>query len=530
MLVLRALVRDGSCRSSDRRPRSAMSITARSITTCSSPAASLTGGDSPLAVTALIALAGIAAVLVTWWLARAIGGPVAGLVAGLLMAVSASAVDESTFIWNPNLIALSSAIALAGAWRAWTTAGLAWWLLAGVGTAVTMQCHVLGDHDAPGRRGAARRRCAGAPPARSVGRSGGSGWAGSRSSSLVPAARRPRADERLLRAGRRARLPAGGGDPPRSAPCAFLFIAAGSISWPLTGLLTDGAIAALVATVAVIAHRRLAGRAPGTPSERQASQWLGLGLLWTALALTFVSPSLATIVRGLPNDHYHAFADPMVFTLVGLGAGALWRARQPVPANAPAGPVAVRRRRSIGLNRANQPPGSIRSWLPGCESRGSWIGAAAGVRPTLRSLPDSSPPRRTATRWSESGGSCTRRAAGTRASSAGSAGRHLRFVFEEVIGAACGGRPRRVAPPGRYGEPIDRFEAAPDDDLDLPGRDDRVAVAGSQRQPGIANAGAPDAGVRCPETGSGGRTRVAPWWCPVTPRFPIVDRRPDAPC
>ena len=59
--------------------------------------------------------------LVTWWLARSIGGPVAGLVAGLAMAVSASAVDESTFIWNPNLIALSSSVALAGAWYAWTT-------------------------------------------------------------------------------------------------------------------------------------------------------------------------------------------------------------------------------------------------------------------------------------------------------------------------------------------------------------------------------------------------------------------------
>src|SRR6185503_5385375 len=47
-------------------------------------------------------------------------------------------------IWNPNLIALSSAIALAGAWRAWTTRDPAWWLLAAVGTAVTMQCHVLG--------------------------------------------------------------------------------------------------------------------------------------------------------------------------------------------------------------------------------------------------------------------------------------------------------------------------------------------------------------------------------------------------
>ena len=80
-----------------------------------------------------------------------------GVVAGLLMAVSTAAVDESTFIWNPNLIALSSSIALAGAWRAWTTRRPRWWLLAAVGTAVTMQCHVLGVRPAPIVGGAARR-------------------------------------------------------------------------------------------------------------------------------------------------------------------------------------------------------------------------------------------------------------------------------------------------------------------------------------------------------------------------------------
>ncbi|HEX5148020.1 MAG TPA: glycosyltransferase family 39 protein, partial [Candidatus Limnocylindrales bacterium] len=108
------------------------------------PAAAVTGGDSPLAVVFLIALAGIAAVAVTWWLARSIAGPVAGLVAGLAMAISPAAIDESTFIWNPNLIALSSAVALAGAWRAWSTRRPIWWLVAAAGTAVTMQCHVLG--------------------------------------------------------------------------------------------------------------------------------------------------------------------------------------------------------------------------------------------------------------------------------------------------------------------------------------------------------------------------------------------------
>ena len=107
------------------------------------PSGLASGGDSPLAVVAFIALAGIAAVGVTWWLARAIGGPLAGFAAGLLMAVSIAAIDEATFIWNPNLIALSSALALAGAWRAWSTGRARWWLLAAAGTAVTIQLHVL---------------------------------------------------------------------------------------------------------------------------------------------------------------------------------------------------------------------------------------------------------------------------------------------------------------------------------------------------------------------------------------------------
>ena len=144
MLVLRALVRDGVIPLLG-PPTSIGDVHHGALYYyLLSPAAFLTGGDLPLAVTALIALAGIAAVLVTWWLARSIGGPIAGLVAGVAMAVSSSAVEESTFIWNPNLIAFSSAIALAGAWRAWSSRDPRWWLLAGVGTAITMQCHVLG--------------------------------------------------------------------------------------------------------------------------------------------------------------------------------------------------------------------------------------------------------------------------------------------------------------------------------------------------------------------------------------------------
>ena len=82
------------------------------------PAAFLSRAD-PVAVMGFIALCGVAAVAVTGWLARSIAGPVAGILAALLLAVSSSAVEESIFIWNPNLIALSSSIALAAAWRAW---------------------------------------------------------------------------------------------------------------------------------------------------------------------------------------------------------------------------------------------------------------------------------------------------------------------------------------------------------------------------------------------------------------------------
>src|SRR5205085_1081852 len=104
------------------------------------PVAFLSRAD-PVAVETFIALGGVVAVAITGWLARSIAGPLAGLIAALLLAVSASAVEESIFIWNPNLIALSSSVALAAAWRAWTSGRARWWLLAGAAAVVTMHCH-----------------------------------------------------------------------------------------------------------------------------------------------------------------------------------------------------------------------------------------------------------------------------------------------------------------------------------------------------------------------------------------------------
>ena len=242
------------------------------------------------------------------------------------MAVSASAVDESTFIWNPNLIALSSSIALAGAWYAWTTRRRRGWLVAAVGTAVTMQCHVLGVTLLPVIAAIlvadARRRPPG-PERRSVWLAGLAGL-GIIALAFVPLVIHELTNDFSEIHAALDYIQAGGAPGGFGPLVAFLIIAARVASWPITGLLTDAGWVALVAVSVVIAVAIWSSRT-GTVREKQAARWLGLGLLWTALALTFLSPSLATIVPDLPNDHYHAFADPMVFTLLGIGAAALWR-------------------------------------------------------------------------------------------------------------------------------------------------------------------------------------------------------------
>ena len=491
MLMLRALVRDGVIPLLG-PPTSIGDVHHGAVYYyLLSPAAFLTGGDSPLAVVTLIALAGIAAVLVTWWLARSIGGPVAGLVAGLAMAVSTSAVDESTFIWNPNLIALSSAVALAGAWRAWTTRDPRWWLLAGVGTAVTMQCHVLGVTMLP-IVGAllvadARSRADGVERRRVL-RFGLGGLA------VVALAFVPLAVHELTtnfsEINAALAYIRSGGDPTALGPLArFLVIGARIVSWPLTGLFTDAALAGLLATVVVIAIAIGLARL-GRLRERQAARWLGLGLLWTAVALTFISPSLATVIPGLPNDHYHAFADPMVFTLVGLGAGALWRVRPrravatsastaTPPTNAPdasagigrtvpVGPavVVVGLVLLIGFNLLNQPPAAHPDGgFPAAETAAARIIAATGegTTITLRSLPDFKSTEAYAYPLIRAGASVLAdTGSGPVASSDGALVVICDSLFEKSIGAPCGGPAEAtVAPPERFGEPVDRFLAAP---------------------------------------------------------------------
>jgi hypothetical protein len=54
--------------------------------------------------------------------------------------------------------------------------------------------------------------------------------------------------------------------------------------------------------------------------QRLAIRWLGGTIAWSAVALAVLAPSLQTVVAGLPNDHYHAFVDPIVVVLLGVSA------------------------------------------------------------------------------------------------------------------------------------------------------------------------------------------------------------------
>ena len=294
-----------------------------------SPAAALTGGDSPLVVVGFIALAGITAVGVVWWLGRSIGGPLAGLVAGLTMAVSIAAIDESTFIWNPNLIALSSAVALAGTWRAWSGHDRRWWLVAALGTAITMQLHVLGIALLPivavpllldARRRSLRRVTIGIGAIYFV------AYLPLIINEATTGFSETHAALDYLAGGRTTNE--------ADVPVRFGIVGLRVISWPLTGLITQGFVAASLATVVVVVTAAWLARRPAP--EQTAARWLGAGLLWTVAFLTVAAPSLATVVQGLPNDHYHAFADPLVFVLVGLGVAAIARR-----AAGPAWPVVI---------------------------------------------------------------------------------------------------------------------------------------------------------------------------------------------
>ncbi len=357
------------------------------------PAAALGGGDEPLTVVGAIAAMGVAAVGVTWWLARAIGGSWAGVIAGLLMAVSATSINESTFIWNPNLIPLSSAIALSGAWQAWRSRRPRWWLVAAAGQLVTMQSHVLGSVLLPGlallwaadlrrRRGMSHDQGRTADPGRRAVVLAGLGAV-----ALLALGWLPLAVHELTHDFSESRAAADfvlhGGVPVALDPLTRLaFVALRILAWPFTGLVTDAPGAAVlgVTSLTVVVAWRL--REAVTP-EREAIGWLGATVGLGILLLGFGVAGLTTVTP-LPVDHYHAFLDPALFVVAGVGTAALI-ARGAVGRLLAL--VGVGAALSFNVATWPLPVASDGGW-PAAQAAAARIGTSIGDRPTaLVSLP-----------------------------------------------------------------------------------------------------------------------------------------------
>ena len=429
------------------------------------PAAAISGAD-PLGVVAAIALAGVVAVAVTWWLARSIGGPVAGAIAGLLMAVSGAAVDESTFIWNPNLIALSSSIALAAAWRAWSGGRARWWLVAALGAIVTMHCHVLGSILLPPIVGLwladIRRREPGPERAARV-------RALAAGAVLLVVSYVPLTIHELQTDF--SEIPGGARLPPRRR---------GTLLDGVAGPLPRRRPARARLAAGRPHHRRTDRRPPrgraghrprwlaspgGDRPRASAGRWFAATLAWTIVGLTFLASGLATVIPGLPNDHYHAFADPVVFVVVGLGLAALarWRPGAPATSTDPRTSAAPPLGAAISaaliaalvvFNLTHQPPAEVADggWPAARDAAQGSSRPPATARSSSSACRSSSPPMPSASRWWPP--------AQTIVASGG--GAHVVIcdnLFATAIGAACGG-PAEDALAGHRAL-VDRFEAAP---------------------------------------------------------------------
>jgi hypothetical protein len=364
------------------------------------PSALVSGTDPPF-VTLTIVAAGIGAVLATWWIARRAAGPLAGAVAGGLMALSATAVSGSTFIWNPNLLPLGGALAVAGTFGAWADRRPARWVVAAAGWTLAVQAHVLAHvlalpmlvvllldlrrRTGPGERAALGRAVAVAAAVALV------GFLPLIANELTTGFVEARAFIAYLGGALGA-----GGDTGIGVTVRLVVVGLRILSWPLTGLIVDAPVAGTAAAglVLVLLAWRLVR---GSGDERSGMAIVAASLAVGWIALSVVTSSLATVVRDLPVDHYHAFLDPLVFVALGVGLAAL--ARWPARARSLSiGGVDVRPGTTLagaalvalgGWNVATQPPavGPDGGWPP-VETAGARIaGVAAGEWVLFASLP-----------------------------------------------------------------------------------------------------------------------------------------------
>lgn len=408
------------------------------------PSAAISNAD-PVVVTAFLALLGIGAVALTWWLGRAIGGPRAGAIAGLLLAVSPAAIDESTFIWNPNPIAFFAALAFVAAWRARSGGRPAWWALALVAAGMVVQLHVLGAIfflelleivvlQVRRDRAVLRPLVAGVTLVALL---------------FVPLLASELNTGFAETRGVLAYFADAGGARDVNPIFAIAFTLYRVVGWPFVGSVLDAPGAAAIMLAVTVAGAVLALRLVAPP-QRTAVRWFTGLVIWSTLALAIAAPSLLQIVIGLPNDHYHAFLDPVVILLVAVPLGILfdraieaWRStRRPISAIASvAVGLAVMAIFTTSIVRRPPAVDPDGGW-PAMRDAGSRLTHLAAARPMyVVGLPDFKLPDAVVFPIVYAGGKIAPENTIITSDSGGEANIVVACdrLFETVIGAACGG-------------------------------------------------------------------------------------------
>ncbi len=357
---------------------------------------------------------------------------------------------------EPEFVALPAALAIAFAWHAWSSGRGRWWLGAAAAGAVVAQCHVLGAALLVGlagwfaadmlrggsARGARRRRLAliGLGCVVVVALS----YAPLLAYDLGHDFSEARAAVTFLTGGGTA---TDGGSSGLNLPVHVLLVLVRALSWPLTGLVTSGPTAPLPALLAALLVGSLAlwGALGGGSRVRVFMRGFLFVLTVSVAVLVVGAPGLTTVVAALPVDQYHAFLDPLIVVVAGVGLARLWPGRPDAMSAAPFERRPDRRLLGVAvvaalvaLNAAAWPPlespdggwPAARLAASRVESRLSGDGPLA-----LLSLPEAKPPDALGFPLTRDGV----RVVPVAGSAAGSLVIACDRVFRDAIGADCGG-------------------------------------------------------------------------------------------
>lgn len=442
------------------------------------PAAVVSDGD-PTVVTLWIAFLGIAAVALAWWLGRAMAGPnavgrgsIAGFAAGILVAVSPAAIEVSTFIWNPNLIPVFALIALSAAWHAHRSRRARWWILAIAAGGAIPGLHVIGVAFLVGIGVLWLVELGQSPAAERRGLliAAGAGFVVIGLMFLpllVHELQTGFAESRLVLGYLAGGSLAGGPGVLERLPFTLLRI----ISAPFVGLVTDvPAIAAgVTATMFVLVTARLVlSRGP----ERTGLAWLVWLLAFGTAALVIGAPSLQHVVPGLPNDHYHAFLDPLLAVAAGVAIAGVALGSMPSAVLSPA--VSPARFSLAAVILVGLVLVSVARWPPSLDPEGGWPAMRAAGERVLEnagrapvhfmSLPGFKQPDAVAYPFVRAGG----QVASGRIQSGELLVVACDRLFAPVIAAPCGGAAEDALVEARAAEEgtpppvlVDRFDASP---------------------------------------------------------------------